>query len=177
MQGKTRVLLFTTAFLPLVGGSEIAIDEITRRLPDVHFDIITGRLDVSSRFDRRLPACESWANRTIHRVGNPVTASRFLLPKNFLPLSIFFKALKLARQNNYTAIHAYQASQAAGAALLFKIFHPRIPFILTIQEGKDLKSQGLLTNLFRNFIIKKADTITVISNYLGDYVRKIKPDA
>ena len=38
-----RVLILTTAYLPQVGGSELAIKNITDRLPEVHFDLITSR--------------------------------------------------------------------------------------------------------------------------------------
>jgi len=45
-----------------------------------------------------------------------------------------------------------------------------------LQEGKDLSGKNLVT-FFRNLIIKKADIITAISNYLADYARKVNPRA
>lgn len=167
----TRILLFTTAFLPMVGGSEIAVDEITKRLPAISFDIITAR------FSPNAAAVETSDNRTIYRVGGGFALSRFLLPKNFLPLTTFFKAMQLAMSHDYDAVHAFQASQAAGGAWLFSFFHPRARFILTLQEGKDLAGQGGFTNFFRNLIIKRADTIIVISSYLERYARRINPRA
>lgn len=168
MAEKSRLLLFTTSFLPLLGGSEIALDEICRRLPEFEFDVITGRLN------KDLSKNEKRGNFNIHRVGSAIS---FLLPKAFLPLAIFFEALRLNRRHHYRTIHAYQASQAAGGAWLFKLTHPKVRFILTLQEGKDLARQGFLTNLFRTLLIYSADEITAISSYLADYARRINPKA
>ncbi len=167
MQEKTTIFIFTTAFLPLIGGSEIAIDEVTRRLPDFEFEIITAHLDPT------LPRVERRGNARIHRVGSALTTGGFIFRKNFFPISAFLKARQLSRNHKPSAIHAFQASQAAGGAWLFKFFYPSTPFILTIQEGKDLKAQGGLVNIFRNMIIRSADRITVISNYLKDYIQSV----
>ena len=77
------------------------------------------------------------------------------------------------RDNRYDVVHAYQASHGGGAAWLTKIFLPNLHFVLTIQEGKKLDEQLFLLNWLRGLIIKKADTVTVISNYLKEYVQKV----
>ncbi len=102
-----------------------------------------------------------------------MSLSTFLLPKNFLPLLIFFRAVKLLKQNNYMAVHAFQASGAAGAGWLLKYFYPKLPFIVTLQEGKNLHEQGLLINFFRKLILKRADRATAISQYLKNYILEI----
>ena len=104
-----------------------------------------------------------------------VTAPVFLMfffLNFFFPSLFFLKTLNLLLKNNYIAIHAFQASQAAGAGWMIKFIFPKIPFLLTMQEGKDLNNQNWLTRFFRQLIIHKADAITVISSYLGDYVRR-----
>ena len=145
----------------------MAIKNITDRLPDFDFDLITARLD------KNTPEYEKMGNVTIFRVGGALSLAGFLLPKNFLPLAIFLKAKKLFDNNKYIAVHAYQASGAAGAGWLLKYFYPKLPFIITLQEGKNLKEQGFLINFFRRLIIKKADRATAISRYLKEYVFKI----
>ena len=166
MQEKSRkILILTTAYLPEVGGSELAIKNITDRLPEFTFDIIT------SRFSPHVSAYEKIGNVNVYRVGNSLSRLSFLLPKNFLPLAVFFKARRLmAQHGGYDLIHAYQASQAAGGGWLLKWMYPRIPFMVTVQEGKVLTSQSVLTRFFRYCIFKKADHVTAISTYLGDYV-------
>ena len=70
-------------------------------------------------------------------------------------------------------IFALQASQGAGAAYIFKIFNKKIPFILNIQEGKNLEKEKFLKAFFRKLIIMKADVVTVISGYLKLFVSNI----
>ena len=165
MADKSRILILTTAYLPQVGGSELAIKNITDRLPEFKFDLIT------SRFSSDVPANEKIGNVNVYRVGNSLSRFSFLLPKNFLPIAIFLKARKLISQHgSYDFMHAYQASQAAGGGWLLKWFYPQIPLLVTVQEGKVLTSQSWLTRFFRYLIFRKADLATVISNYLARYV-------
>ena len=159
---STRILLFTTAFRPFIGGSELAIEEIAKRLPDINFDIITPR------YTRKLTRVEAADNVRIYRVGQG-----WLGDKLFFPVAGFMVARQLVHKNGYQIVHAYQASHGAGAAWLLKLFNPRIKFILTLQEGKNLETQNLAVRFFRKLIIKKADAITVISSYLKDCARRI----
>ncbi len=140
-----RVLILTTEYLPKLGGSEVAIENLTKRLstqtgdPNIHFDII------SSGFGGK------W----------------------LLPLTGFLRALRL----EYDVIHAWQASYAGGAAWLLKIVFPRKPFVVTLQEGKDLAKQSFFVRYFRSVILRKADVITTISNYLLVFAKTINPRA
>mgnify|MGYP001559716958 CR=1 FL=1 len=159
-------MILTTAYLPQVGGSELAIKNITDRLPGIYFDLIT------SRFSKNLPEYEKMGSVNVYRVGNSLSTFSFLLPKNFFPIAVFFKACQLIRQHGlYDIIHAYQASQAAGGGWLLKWKYPGMPFLMTIQEGKVLNRQSWLMRFFRYLIFRKADAVTVISNYLAQYVK------
>lgn len=172
MQKSTsiRVLILTTAYLPQVGGSELAIKNITDRLPDIGFDLIT------SRPSKNLPEYEKMGDVNVYRVGGLLSRSSFLLPKNFFPIAVFIKARRLICEHGfYDVIHAYQASQAAGGGWLLKWRYPKIPFMVTVQEGKVLNKQPLLMRFFRYLIFRKTDAVTVISNYLAQFVRSQNP--
>ncbi len=160
MTQKSTVLVFTTAYRPLVGGSEIALEEIIRRLPNIFFDILTPK------YKPELEKTENFENGRIHRVGfgSPID-------KLFFPVFGFITALKFRPKS----IHAYQASFGAGAAVIYKTFFPKTRFILTLQEGKKLERQNFFIRHFRNLIIRKADVITTISHYLANYAKKINP--
>lgn len=166
MEKSKKILFFTTAYRPFVGGSEIAIEEIVKRLPDIFFDIITPR------FKRGLLQPESGDNFRIHRVG-----WGWPLDKPLFPISGFLYSRKLIKENNYDFFHVFQASHAGGAAWLLKFFHPHVPLILTLQEGKDLDSQGPFIKFARKLLIKRANKITAISGYLRKYVLKIRRNA
>ena len=58
-----RILLLTTAYRPLVGGSEVAIEQVTKRLPNIFFDLLTPRLTATARQQ------EQESNVFIQRLG------------------------------------------------------------------------------------------------------------
>lgn len=155
-------MIFTTAFRPFVGGSEIAIEEVIRRLPDVFFDVLTPR------YNSQLPKEESGSNFSVHRIGFGWRGDKFLFP-----ILGCLKAQEILKKGTVTAVHAFQASYGGGAAWIFKIFNRSVPMILTLQEGKDLDSQCALIRFFRKLIIKKSDKITAISDYLKKYAQNL----
>lgn len=167
---KSKILLLSTAYLPYVGGSELAIKNITDRIDDIEFDLITAKLDKNSQNKERI------GNIIVYRVGSFWGSLNILLPKVILPLAVFLKAVRLLKNNNYKLIHAYQASGAAGAGWLLKFFYPRLPFLITMQEGKDLRKQSFLIRFFRGLILKKANYATAISHYLKNYILSINKD-
>lgn len=161
MEKSTKILLFTTAFRPFIGGSEIAAEEICRRLPDISFEVLTPRYRKSS------PVNECQKNICIHRLGFGNRLDKFLFP-----LLGFFKGLFMLRKHGINIVHAYQASYGAGAVALLKMLKPKLKFALTLQEGKDMEQQNCFIRIIRKFIINKADLITAISKHLKNYAEK-----
>ncbi|KKR14856.1 MAG: Group 1 glycosyl transferase [Parcubacteria group bacterium GW2011_GWC1_39_29] len=133
-QESKKILLFTTAFKPLVGGSEIAIKEIAKRLPDLLFEVITAR------FSHHNKKVEMLANIRIHRVGLGYKFDKYLLP-----LLGYLKGRELSNDKEQMptirCLHAYQASYGAMA--------------------------------IRKILIRKADSITAISNYLKNFAEHV----
>src|SRR3989344_9058458 len=121
-----RVLVFTPAYKPLIGGSELALEEVMRRLPGIFFDVITPRTG-------NAPIYETSDNVAIHRIGSKWT----------LPVLGAMKGLKLSKKHSYVAFHAFQASYGAAAGTLLSLFHPSVPFTITLQEGKNLPVQNI----------------------------------
>ncbi len=171
MGNKSRnILLCATSYLPLVGGAELALKNITDRLPDFSFDLVT------SRPSKDMAPKERIGNVEILRVGGESMMTRFLVPKAFFPIAGFLALISLLKQKKYGAVIALQASQAAGAVWLLKLFGINMPpFILMIQEGKDLERQSWLTRFFRYLILRSANHVVVISKYLEEKVHQIVP--
>lgn len=159
----TRVLIYTTAFRPFIGGSEIALEENVRHLPNILFDIFTPR------YSRKLKSNERFDNFCLHRVG-----LGFPFDKYLFPLLGFFASLPKMRK--VKILHAYQASFGGMAAWLIKVFFPNKKLIVTLQEGKDLDRQNAPVRIIRNLILKKADVITTISLYLKNYASSVNKD-
>jgi len=58
-----RVLIFSLAYYPHVGGAEVALKEITDRISDIEFHLITLNFGGEKRE-------EKIGNVFVHRVGN-----------------------------------------------------------------------------------------------------------
>lgn len=160
-----RVLIYSTAYLPLVGGAEIAIKEITDRLSDYSFDLITARLD------RRLPREEIIGRVKIHRLGWGIPLDKF-----WLVLRGGSFGRKLHQADPYQLVWGVMASFGGLAALRFKELRPETKFILTLQEGDDLavveRKMWLLFWRFKK-IFASADYVQAISHYLAEWAKKM----
>ncbi|MCK4918274.1 MAG: glycosyltransferase family 4 protein [Candidatus Pacebacteria bacterium] len=161
-----RILIFSTAYYPFVGGAEIAIKEITDRVKGLDFDMITARID------RKLPKKEKIGNVLVYRLG--VGIPKF--DKLLLAFLGGFYAQKLQKQNKYSAIWAVMASYGGFAASKFKFLNPKITFLLTLQEGDSFeyiaKKTYFVKNQFKNIFIR-ADRIQCISSYLAEWAKRM----
>jgi len=163
-----KILIFSTAYLPLIGGAEVAIKELTDRLADFDFDLITARLKPG------LPKLEKIGRINVYRLGFGVP----ILDKLFLPFSGAVLTLRLNRENCYEYFWCMMATFAAGAAYLANIirFWRPTPIILTLQEGdseEHFKKRWFgMINLSWRLALKKTKILTVISAYLAERARK-----
>lgn len=177
-----RILIFSLTYFPTrVGGAEVAIKEITNRLAsrDLSFDLITLRID------SRLPELEKDGAVTVHRIG-PTADIRELsgtvpfkikLAKALYPFLAYAYAHRLDKEARFNGIWAMMAAYAGFAALFFKLRHPEVPYLLSLQEGDPiphiLGRVRFVRPLF-NRIFTKADSIQAISTYLADWARAMK---
>lgn len=175
MNQKRRVLIFSLVYYPnFIGGAEVAIKEITDRLLDIDFDMVTLRLDSN------LPKVEKIGNVTIYRVGWTLDnkASPDSLPKSLhlnkyaMLFTAWWQSVKLQRKKHYDVIWSMMATYNSFAALFFKFTFPKVKFLLTLQEGDPIpfikRRARPLWPLFK-MIFTKADTIQAISKYLADF--------
>ena len=172
-----KILIFSLAYFPgAVGGAEVAIKEITDRIPDIEFHM------VALRFDSNLPKVEKIGNVTVHRIGfsrpRPSMADLRKFPlhynKYLFQFSAAWKAMRLYRTYRFDATWAMMAHSCGVPAALFKLFHPRVPYILTLQEGDppehvERMMRPLWPLFSRAFTL--ADRVQVISNFLGRWAR------
>lgn len=161
-----KVLIFSTAYYPFVGGAEVAVKEITDRLSGIEFHMVTARMD------KRLPQQEKIGNVTVFRAGMGYP----MIDKVFFAFFGQYLASKLNKQNNYNCIWAIMASYAGLAASKFKKNKPDIPFLLTLQEGDSQEHIQQKTKYIKKQfgnIFKRADRIQCISNYLADWAKRM----
>ncbi len=156
-----RILIFSTAYFPLVGGAEVAVKEITDRITDIDFDMVTLRFS-----EGHLPK-EKLGNVMVYRINSS---------KIFFPFRAFMFARKLHKGSKYDAVWSIMAAYAGFATLFFKMRFPKVKYILTLQEGdpiEHIKRRVFFVSPLFKRIFLRADITQVISNYLGDFARSM----
>ncbi|MDE2071701.1 MAG: glycosyltransferase family 4 protein [Patescibacteria group bacterium] len=164
-----KILIFSLAYYPNVGGAEVAIKEITDRIADIEFHLVClhfGKAHVP------LPNTERLGNVVVHRIGfkNQSRLNKFLFQ--------FLAALKgsvLHRTHHFGATWAMMAHSAGVPGALFKMTHPKVPFILTLQEGDPPEYiERVMRPLWPLFVraFRTADVVQAISTFLGDWARR-----
>ena len=158
-----RILIFSVAYFPHVGGAEVFVKEITRRLPNYEYDLICAR------FDSRLPPVERIENVHVYRIGMGSIIDKFLFP-----ITGFLKAMQLHKNRKYHLIHGIMANYAGLAALFLK-WYSGLPLLLTEQSGDSewtvFKYTWFIHPLFKR-IYKDSDHVHVISQYLKERAKR-----
>jgi glycosyltransferase involved in cell wall biosynthesis len=174
---KKKVLIFSLAYYPNhVSGAEVAIKEITDRVgaDEIEFHMVT------LRYNSEITKDEQLGNIFVHRIGltakNPSFEDLGKMPLDLnKPLFQFlaaWKALQLHRKYHYDAIWSLMAHSTGVPSVIFKLLHPNVPFILTLQEGDPPegieRTMRPLWPLFSR-AFKKADVVQAISTFLGEW--------
>ncbi|MDP3741431.1 MAG: glycosyltransferase family 4 protein [bacterium] len=159
---KRRILIFSVAYHPAIGGAELAVRNITDRLLHYEFDLITCALKPGH------PAREKIGNVNVYRVGFGSRLGRLLYP-----VLAYRLGAKLHRKNPYQIVWGIMAAYGAAAALMFKNKF-KVKFLLTLQEGDSIEHIHSRVYGFRKFwqkAFKGADRIQAISNFLATWAR------
>lgn len=154
---RKKVLIFSIAYFPFVGGAEIAVKEITDRL-NKDWYMITCSLG------KHLPSKEKIGAIMVHRIN---------CPKLLFPFCAFWLARKLDKKEKFDISWSIM-TYAGFAGLFFKIFCPRVKFLLTLQEGTPLSSikrKSFFVYPLLCLMFKKADKIQAISEFLASFGR------
>jgi len=179
---KKKILIFSLVYYPkhVHGGAEVSIKEITDRISkdEIEFHMVT------LGYDSTLPKVSWEGNVLVHRIGlmKPGTeVEQFDVFPLFLNKYLFqflatWKAHRLNKQHKYDATWAMMAHSCGVPAALFKIWNPKIPYVLTLQEGDPIKKIGRavwpLWPLFKR-AFTRADVIQVISSFLGKWAKSM----
>ena len=162
---RPHIIVVTTAFTPFLGGAEIAMQEIIKRLgSQFRFTVVTARLK------KTVPKHDQWADARVIRVGWGCA-----FDKIFLIFATPFIVARLKKTESAKLVWAVMASYAGAGAYLARIFSG-VPFVLTLQEGDDLKTierrVGPAMPLFRKIFVHAAG-IQVIAPFLADWAQKL----
>lgn len=155
-----KILIFSLAYYPHVGGAEVAIKEITERITDIEFHMITMRFSPQDAPHERV------GRVSVHRVGK---GYGYLSKMLFIPRAAF-AARRLHRRERFNGAWAMMSYM-----LLPIVFaNLKIPYALTLQEGD---SEAHMFSRLRilpflpwiNSGFRKAKVVQAISTYLGGW--------
>ncbi len=162
------ILIFSLAYYPnFVGGAEVAIKEITDRISDIEWHILTLNFGGD-------PAEEKMGNVYVHRVGPPAGGGASYLSK-----ILFVPRAARAARSLHSRLH-FDALWAMMSYMLFPIVLARlsVPYVLTLQEGdpwEHMFSRWFILP-FRSFLargFRNASAVTALSTYLAEWARQM----
>ena len=156
-----KILIFSLAYYPrYVSGAEAAVKEITGRISDIEFHMVTLRFDEADALDEKL------GNVLVHRVGGGSYIGKMLFP-----LSAAFAARRLHLTEHFDAAWAMMTYMLLPLAVA-RMLGVRIPYVLTLQDGDPyekvfgrLRIVPFLPLIDRGFM--HAAVIQCISKYLS----------
>ena len=151
-----KILIFSLAYYPHVGGAEVAIKEITDRISDIEFHMVTLRFSAADAPQEKL------GNLVVHRIGGP---------KWWYPVGAALKARALDKRQHFDGAWAMMSYMAL-PALFFGL-----PYALTLQDGDTeghvfgrLRILPFLPLLRLGF--KNARAMSALSTFLAEWGRK-----
>jgi len=178
---RVRICILSLGYYPKhIGGAEVAIKEITDRLDPAQYEFHL----IANRYDTTLPKEEQLGNVHVHRIGltrsEPSMADLRRWPLRLNKLLYQFlayrKAAALHRTEPFDALWAMMAHATGVPAGCFKARFPKVPYVLTLQEGdppEHIERQMRIFGPFFSRTFARADTVQVISNFLGRWATRM----
>jgi len=164
---KPRIVVFSLAYAPMVGGAEIALSEYIERLPQYEFTVITRASY------RQAPCHEHIGCARVYRVGHSVAWLGRFANYIYIPFAVRV-AWRLHRRQPFDMVWSMMAAYGGGAAYLFMRLYPAVPVVLTLQEGDPLEHIERLVRwmkgFYRDFFARVA-YVQTISTYLAYIAR------
>jgi glycosyltransferase involved in cell wall biosynthesis len=161
-----RVLIFSLAYFPHVGGAEIAIKEITDRIDDIEFHMLTLRFGNE-------PQEEQMGNIVVHRIGGG---------DSYISKILFIARAAYAARAMHRTLH-FDMFWAMMSYMLFPIVLARflgikVPYLLTLQEGDPFSHtfNRAIILPFRPLLkvgFRSASGVTAISTYLAGWAERM----
>lgn len=164
MKHQEKVLIFSLAYYPHVGGAEVALKEITDRISYIEFHMLTLNFGGEKK-DEKI------GNVFVHRIGE---SGSYLAKILFIPRAAL-AARALHRAYHFDVFWAMMSYMVMPIVLL-RWLGVRIPYLLTLQEGDTFSYmfkrwfvvplRPLLRSGFRH-----ARAVQAISTYLAKWAK------
>ena len=164
-----RILIFSLAYYPQVGGAEIALKEITDRFSEADFEFHLLTL----RFGNE-PARERIGNVWVHRVGSSASYISKIL---YIPRAAL-AARRLHLEHPFDAFWALMSYMVFPIVLL-RLMGIRLPYLLTLQDGdpwQRVYGRWFIVPFLPllSYGVRKASAVQAISSYLAAWARRLQ---
>ncbi|OGF63149.1 hypothetical protein A3C77_02145 [Candidatus Giovannonibacteria bacterium RIFCSPHIGHO2_02_FULL_45_13] len=162
---KPIIFVFSTAYHPFIGGAEVAIEQVAKRLKN-EFDFVI----FTSWMRRDLPKREARDDGLVVRLGLGNKFDKFLLPILGCLAAIHEITRIRARSDAKIIFWAMDLSFGSLTAAILKMFYLQVHLVFTIQYGygdeRVARGRFGFMNLAFRLILLQADYVTAISSYL-----------
>lgn len=167
-----RILIFSLAYHPMVGGAEIAVKEITSRISDTRLNDTVGQVEfdiVTMRFEKSHPEKEKIGNVSVYRIGG---GFGYLSKILFIPQASLF-----ALRRNYDLYWSIMTYMLFPVVLL-RLFGKKTPYVLTLQDGDPFTHVFSRLRIFvfkplLSYGFRYASKIQTISTFLAEWARRM----
>lgn len=158
-----KILIFSLAYDPMIGGAEVAIKEITNRIDDIEFDMVT------LRFNRAHPKVEKIGNVNVYRIGGGMGYLSKIL---FVPQAALF-----ALRREYDA-YWLMMTYMLFPVVVGRVMGDRTPYILTLQDGDPFthvfnRLRILFFKPLLSYGFKHAAKVQVLSHFLATWAKQM----
>lgn len=167
MHQMKKILIYSLAYFPHVGGAEIALSEITKRIPGVAFHMVT------MRFSKEEKVIEKIGNITVHRIGN---GGSYISKILFVPRAASY-ARRLHQKEHFDTAWGMMSYMVLPLALL-RLRGVSVPYIITLQDGdpfgRVFSRPHILPFLpLLRYGFRHATKVSVLSAYLAEWARRM----
>src|SRR3989344_5084544 len=152
-----RALIFSLSYFPMIGGAEVAVKEITDRIKDIEWDMVTLRFGREPKFERI-------GNINVYRIGGGLGYLSKIL---YVPQAALFALRR--KYDFYWCIMTYMLFPA--------VLAHRAPIALNLQDGDPFERvfNRWFILPFRPLLsygIKKAVRVQAISSFLAKWSKR-----
>lgn len=163
-----KILIISLAYFPgHIGGAEVSIKEITDRLSNIEFHLVTNRFDATQPLEERI------GNVQVHRVGSGASYVAKIL---FVPCAALCIS-RLHREHHFDGAWAMMSYMTLPLTIL-RYFGTRFPYALSLQEGDTFEHMFRRIRVFPVYRLLKsgfrnATIVQVISAHLAAWAPRM----
>jgi glycosyltransferase involved in cell wall biosynthesis len=164
--GRVRVLMVTPRYLPQVGGVEIHVAEVAKRIASRGLDVTVLTTDVTGK----LPACESRAGVVIRRVRAwPRNSDYYFAPQ-------IWRAVKA---DDWSIVHCQGYHSLVAPLAMLAAAKAKLPYVVTFHSGghssRVRSSLRAAQQLTLRPLLERAKRLIAVSQFEADlFARRLR---